>query len=186
MTPRRSRLDSLLHDYAAGDLDEAARAEVERLLAGDPRARALFEEICRAREALALLRERPDPPIGAQEALPAIRAAIAADRFVRRPRLSLESFGARYYRRLALAACAMLAVTVGLLVLHDGTPAPAAPAPQGTPTVTVERELVPFVEMDALSFFDMLERQGRSPDELPRYVPTSTVVPIGIQPAERR
>ena len=179
---RRSRLKSLLHDYVAGDLDEAARADVERLLARDPEARALLEEVRGAHEALASLRDRPDPPVRADEVLPAIQAAIADQRYERRPRLHLEGQGARFHRRLALAASVLFAATVALLLAGRDP----AEVPGPAPTEVSEREISPFTEMDAETLFEMLEREGLDPEELPRYVPTSTVIPVGTGSVERR
>ena len=65
-----SRLQTLLHDYVAGDLDEARVAEVETLLAESAKARRLHGEIRRAHEALVILRDRPAPPVTAEGVRP--------------------------------------------------------------------------------------------------------------------
>jgi anti-sigma factor RsiW len=183
---RRSRLETLLHDYVAGDLDQAARDEVERLLARDAEARALLEEVRGAHEALTSLRDRPEPPVTADQILPAIQAAIAGQRYERRPQLYLEGQGTRFHRRLALAATVLFAGTVALLLTSRG-PGEGPVADTGpAATEVVEREISPFTEMDAEKLFEMLERKGLDPEELPRYVPTSTVIPIGDGSIERR
>jgi len=148
---RRSRLTQTLHDYVAGDLDAAKRAAVEQRLASDPVAQALLEEIRDAHEALCVLRDRPAPPRLAEDALPHIHAAIAAEGFSRRPVLSLEGGGTRYYRRLALAATVLFAVTAGLFAYKfaggDGA-APAEPAaniPTTQDVSAVDRGLEPYL-----------------------------------------
>lgn len=115
---RRSRLEALLHDYAAGDLGEADCREVERLLASDPKARALLDEIEAAQGALHLLRDRPEPRVTGRDVFPRIQAAIAAQGFEARPHLPLEGIGTRYYRRLAIAATLLLALTIGLFSIR--------------------------------------------------------------------
>lgn len=117
---RRSRLEALLHDHAAGDLGDAECREVERLLESDPAARALHEEVRAAQGALRLLRDRPEPPVAARDAFPAIQAAIATQAFEARPKLFLEGPGTRYYRRLAIAATLLCALTVGFFAFRGG------------------------------------------------------------------
>ncbi len=132
---RRSRLEALLQDYVAGDLDGDARRDIERLLDSDPKARALHEEVRAAQDALSLLRDRPEPPVNARDVFPQIQAAIAAHAFEPRPRLALEGLGTRYYRRIAIAATLLFAVTVGYISIRgSGTtviepPPPPAPSP---------------------------------------------------------
>lgn len=131
---RRSRLEAHLHDYVAGDLGDALRRDVERKLETDPAARALFEEVRAAQGALRLLRERPEPPVAARDVFPGIRAAIAAQAFEPRPRLALEGLGTRYYRRMAVAATLLFAVTVGYLSFAGGgAVAPPPPLPPSSP-----------------------------------------------------
>ena len=125
---RRSRLESLLHDYVNGDLGEAECREVKQRIEADPKARALHEEVRAAQGALRLLRERPEPPVAARDVFPAIQAAIAARAFEPRPQLALEGLGTRYYRRLAIAATLLFAVTVGYISIR-GSDAPPPPAP---------------------------------------------------------
>jgi len=126
---RRSRLESLLHDYVNGDLGDDERREVERRIEADPSVRALHEDVRAAQEALKLLRERPEPPVAAHDVLPGIHAAIAARAFEPRPRLVLEGLGTRYYRRMAVAATLLFALTVGYISLTG----------RGEKTVVVER-----------------------------------------------
>jgi len=131
---RRSRLEALLHDYVAGDLGDAERRDVEGRLASDPKARALLDEVRAAQDALHLLRDRPEPPVSARDVFPGIQAAIAAQAFEARPRLALEGLGTRYYRRIAIAATLLFAVTVGYISIgSSGTT--AAP---GTTTTAPE------------------------------------------------
>jgi len=131
---RRSRLESLLHDYVNGDLDEAACRDVERQIQTDPKARALHDEVLAAQGALKLLRERPEPPVAARDILPGIHAAIAAAAFEPKPRLVLEGMGTRYYRRLAIAATLLFAVTVGYISFAGGGSTPAPEVGPRTPT----------------------------------------------------
>jgi hypothetical protein len=137
---RRSRLESLLHDYVNGDLGEPLCREVERLIETDPKARALHEEVKAAQGALRLLRERPEPPVGARDVLPVIEAAIAARAFEPKPRLVLEGLGTRYYRRLAVAATLLFALTVGYISFSGGST--TEPRPPGPPSTNLVRSSV--------------------------------------------
>ncbi|MCK6458639.1 MAG: hypothetical protein L6Q95_01935 [Planctomycetes bacterium] len=133
---RRSRLESLLYDYVAGDLDEPSCREVERLIETDPRARELHGEVKAAQDALRLLRERPEPPVAARDVMPGIHAAIAASAFEPKPRLLLEGIGTRYYRRVAVAATILFALTVGYFSFSGGGAAPPPPPRRpSTPTI---------------------------------------------------
>lgn len=177
---RRSRLEALLQDYAAGDLGEAECREVERLLETDPAARALHHEVAAAQGALRLLRDRPEPPVAARDVFPSIQAAIAAQAFEARPKLALEGLGTRYYRRLAIAATLLLALTVGFFALR-GAPAgsdggrvpPALPDLATTSAVELgsRREGIPAEEF--LRFLD----RTRDPNEL-RIYPLINVIEI--------
>jgi hypothetical protein len=129
---RRSHLESLLFDYVNGDLDEPRCREVEQLIGADPKARALHEEVKAAQGALRLLRERPEPPVAARDVLPTIQAAIAARAFDPKPRLVLEGLGTRYYRRVAVAATLLFALTVGYFSFSGGGTLP--PPPPGPPS----------------------------------------------------
>ncbi|MGQ0612418.1 MAG: anti-sigma factor family protein [Planctomycetaceae bacterium] len=171
---RRSPLESRLHDHAAGDLDPSEAAALERRLGEDPAARALQEEVLAAREALRSLRERPEPPAPADEALARIRAAIAADRLAPRPYLPLEGQGARFYRRLALAATLLFAITAGFLAASPrGEPAAppavlAVPAPLAPPPPPEARGIDLLVDagrhggLTAREYLEMLRRLGVS------------------------
>jgi anti-sigma factor RsiW len=132
---RRSRLESLLHDYVNGDLGDTERREVEQRIETDPKARALHEEVKAAQGALRLLRERPEPPVAARDVLPGIQAAIAASAFEPRPRLVLEGLGTRYYRRVAVAATLLFALTVGYFSLSGG--GGTVPPPQRPPSTSI-------------------------------------------------
>ncbi len=131
---RRSRLEALLQDYVAGDLGEPDRREVEQRIDADPKARALHEEVRAAQDALRLLRDRPEPPVAARDVFPRIHAAISAQAFESRPHLALEGLGTRYYRRIAIAATLLFAVTVGYISIRSSgttviTPPPPPPSP---------------------------------------------------------
>lgn len=139
---RRSRLESLLHDYVNGDLGDPECREVEQRIETDPKARALLEEVRAAQGALRLLRERPEPPVAARDVLPGIHAAIAAQAFEPRPRLVLEGLGTRYYRRLAVAATLLFALTVGYFSLSGGGTVPPPPPPPSTSVVRGSVELL--------------------------------------------
>jgi anti-sigma factor RsiW len=150
---RRSRLEALLHDYVAGDLGETERREVERMLESDPQARALLEEVEAAQGALRLLRDRPEPPVSGRDAFPQTQAAIASQVFEARPKLSLEGIGTRYYRRLAIAAMLMLALTIGIFSIR------------GSGKADVIKRVTPEAAPDfsALSPLDL----GRRPQGIP-------------------
>ena len=174
---RRSRLEALLHDYTAGDLGEAECREVERLLAADPAARALHQEIAAAQGALRLLRDRPEPPVAARDVLPGIQAAIAAHAFEARPKLALEGLGTRYYRRLAIAATLLLALTVGFFAFRgapagDGVQVPPAP-PDLTSAVELGRRPGGIPAEEFLRFLD----RTSDPSEL-RVYPLINVIEI--------
>ena len=138
---RRSRLHELLHSDAAGDLDAAGRAEVERLLADDASAREALGEIQAAHAALRTLRDRPEPPLPAAEAAARVRAAIAGQAFEPRPKLYLESEGTRFYRRLALAATVLMAVTLGMFAYRSLQPRGEEGGPGAAPVATPEAGL---------------------------------------------
>lgn len=185
---RRSRLESLLHDYVAGDLDGDARREIERRLEREPATRALFEKVRSAHEALQTLRGRAEPPVP----LPHIQAAIAAHRFEGKPVLHLRSEGTRFYRRLAMAATLLFAVTAGLFTYNRLTR--PLPAPEG-PSIVVkddrpsadERGLEPFIEdgsrrngITAEEFLRRIHELKKDPREL-RVTPGYNVLPISTE-----
>ncbi|MHC4134559.1 MAG: hypothetical protein ACYTDU_04805 [Planctomycetota bacterium] len=181
---RRSRLESLLHDYVAGDLDGDARREIERRLEREPDTRALLEEVRSAHEALQTLGARVEPPVP----LPHIQAAIAAHRFDRKPVLHLRSEGTRFYRRLAMAATLLFAVTAGLFTYNRlSRPTPEPPATIGdAPSVEV-RGLERFLEIgglrDGITAEELIRRLNemkKDPREL-RVTPGYNVVPIAIE-----
>lgn len=175
----RTRLEQILHDYVAGDLDAPARAEVEERLRRDPAARALLDEVREAHDALSVLRERPEPPMGSHDALPRIQAAIAAHVFERRPRLPLEGQGTRFYRRFAYAALLLCAFTVAVFVSRDGG------TPVETPVVVAPPERPGLVPMTAEEYLRLLDRVGGDPDKLA--IPLEDdVVPISLDSAEPR
>jgi len=186
-------LESLLQDYLDGDLDGdldgAARASVEERLARDPAARARLDEMRAAREALGMLRTRKPPP----PPLEHIQTRIAAVGFAPRPALPLDGEGTRFYRRMALAATALLAVTIGLWSfdkLGPGEPAPAAEAGPQAPSAGTSRDLHMVVEfgrdengITADRWLRELERVGIRPSDVKpsdlEYSPYGHVLPIG-------
>ncbi len=168
----RNKLERLLEDYVAGDLEAPRIAEVEALLQRDAKARALCAEIRAARDALQPLRDRPEPPVPVEQVLPRIRRAIAAatDAPVYRPRLYLEGEGTKFYRRLAAAAGILLAFSVGLLTWNRLNFEP----PEGGNVIRVP--VAPEVPMDRLvqagrqpmngaELVQLLRSLGVSPDE---------------------
>lgn len=182
---RRSRLESLLHDYAAGDLQGDARREIEHRIEREPDTRALYEEVRAAHEALQTLRARAEPPVP----LPHIQAAIAAHRFDQKPVLQLRSEGTRFYRRLAMAATLLFAVTAGLFTYSRfSRPAPAQPGPTSPDRPTAkDRGLESFVEIggrrNGITAEELLRRLAeieKDPREL-RVTPRDFVVPIAIE-----
>ncbi len=179
---RRSPLELRLADYLAGELEPDARAAVEALLARDAAARALLERMRSARAALLLLRERPNPPLPAREVLPRIHAAIAAQAFERRPRLFLEGTGTRTYRRVALAATLLCAVSLGLWWSgRGGETGPGAATPTPVPAAS-ERPLRRIFERGAMSgaeYLRLLEEIGVEPGDL-RDSPFDDVIPISL------
>ncbi|MFI5402512.1 MAG: anti-sigma factor family protein [Planctomycetota bacterium] len=172
---RRSRLEALLQDYVAGDLGDAQRRDVERRVDSDPKARAILEEVRAAQDALSLLRDRPEPPVSARDVFPQIQAAIAAHAFEPRPRLALEGLGTRYYRRLAIAATLLFALTVGFFSLRGSTEtavdrsavvAPPPPADLSVAGVTSAVEAGSRRDgISAEEFFRLLA-QTRDPNDL--------------------
>jgi len=187
---RRSRLESLLHDYVAGDLDGDARREIELHMEREPSTRALLDEVRAAHDALQTLRERAEPPVP----LPHIQAAIAAHRFDSKPVLHLRSEGTRFYRRLAMAATLLFAVTAGLFT-YNRLSRPESP-PRPAPPLTVfdpdrpsaeDRGLERFVEIgssrDGITAEELirrLEELKKDAREL-RVTPGYNVVPIAIE-----
>jgi anti-sigma factor RsiW len=174
---RRSRLESLLHDYVNGDLRDAERREVELRIEADPRARALHEEVVAAQDALRLLRERPEPPVAARDVFPGIAAAIAARAFEPKPRLVLEGLGTRYYRRLAIAATLLFALTVGYLSFSgDG----ATPPPPVTPSsVVVTGALELGTRREGISAAELFRIYETSIDPDEPFEPFANVIEIG-------
>jgi anti-sigma-K factor RskA len=181
---KHRRIERLIQDHVAGDLDEAAAREVERLIESDARARSLFEQARDAHEALTTLRERPDPPVTAREALPSIQSAIANAQFEPRPKLDLEGMGSRYYRRVALAASILFAVTAGVLVAtgtFGDAPAPIV-EPAGEPASVKADPGELGKEVSAYELLERMKREGRT--RLPRLIPVDNV--NWVPAAERR
>lgn len=178
---RKSRLESLLHDYVANDLGDAERRDIEQRLAADPKARALHDEVRAAQDALKLLRHRPEPPVTGRDVFPAIQAAISAQAFEPRPRLVLEGLGTRYYRRLAIAATLLFAVTVGYLSFANrGGEGPGVVSPPGRPPLPVARNVVELGSLrEGITPEEFLEvrDQARDPGEL-RVEPVVNVIEI--------
>ncbi len=157
---RKSRLNHLLQDYVAGDCTDEQAAEVRNLLAEDGKARALYEEMRAAHEALQTLRDRPAPAVSADNALPHIRAAITRDAFRQKPQLFLEGEGTRFYRRLAAAALLLFAVSISLLALNRVSK-------NGTPTEPpVAGKVVPVEERPGIELFLEKNQKPMSAEEL--------------------
>lgn len=161
----RFGLESKLHDYLTGECDAGTRAEVEELLARDAKARALFEEIRAAHEALLLLRDRPAP----EAPLDDIRAAIASSVFAGKPQPDMEAWGARFYKRVAAAAVLTCGVSLGFLAqqaFRDEQPTastPVVPPPERGVDVAGE-----------ISAFDLMQRNNGN---LVTVTPTDAVTP---------
>lgn len=184
------RLSMTLHDYVAGDLSKEQRAAIEKRIENEPRVRALYEEILEAHNALTSLRDRPEPPVSAEDVLPRIQAAITAQKYQDRPSLFMDGAGRRYYRRIAMAATVLLAVTVGLLVARNDNVEPAAPAtPDGLdarPTADV-RGLVDAASagpLDALTVIEMLKKAGNKPNLV--FTLNEGVLPVSEGLTEKR
>lgn len=182
-SPPMRQIERQLADYLAGDLDPEARAALDATLARDPAARALLDEMRSAREALLLLRERPSPPLHAREALPRIQAAIAAQAFERRPRLFLEGMGSRTYRRVAVAATLLCAVSLGLWWSNrGGEVAPASPPAARVPAASERplRRILERGEMSGAEYLRLLDEIGAEPGDL-RDSPFDDVIPISLE-----
>ena len=177
---RRSILESRLEEYAAGDADAATRTEIEALLARDPKARALLDEIQRAHDALISLRDRPQPPVPADDALVNIRRAIATQVFAEKPRLELQSASTRFYRRLAVAAVLLCGVSLGLLLHGKLAGDPTVPNPM---TVSDESDPSHGPSRDDREFniqgeISGLEWLDASKGVIDTRTPTDSVVPL--------
>ena len=177
---RRFHLESKLQDFLTGDCDDATRAEVEELLANDPKAKALFEEMAEAHAALLLLRERPAPPVP----MDAIQRSISAGNFVARPEPELAAWGARFYKRVAAAALLLCGVSLGMLVHRSFqdqqqtvTADPAVTANPARTSVMPE----PGVDLNGeITAFDLMRRNSgfRDGGELATFTPTDSVIPV--------
>jgi len=188
------RLTSILQDYVAGDLDKQQSAAIEQRIEKEPRVRALHEEIVAAHNALTSLRKRPEPPVSAEDVLPRIHAAITSQRYSDRPELYMDGAGRRYYRRIALAATLLLAITVGLLVARnqgadtvEPNPLAEVGASEAAPSTDVSRILVNEAAdgpLDALKVLKILERAGAKPDI--EFSPNNGVLPVAEGLTEKR
>ncbi|MHC4407822.1 MAG: anti-sigma factor family protein [Planctomycetota bacterium] len=112
------RLESKLHAFLTDECDEATRREVEELLANDAKARALFEEMRQAHEALLLLRDRPAP----EAPLENIQRTIAAGIFAGKPEPEMAAWGTRFYKRVAAAAVILCGISIGFAVQRSLRP----------------------------------------------------------------
>ncbi len=180
---RDRKLLSRLEEYVAGDLGAAEVTVLEARLAADPAARSLHDEVRAAHEALVSLRDRPQPPVAADEALAHIQRAIASNVFAGKPRLELQSSATRFYRRLAVALGTAAVLLCGMslgLVIHSQFVAPDAGDGTGTPHATpastpsnADREF--FVITDGVSALDWLDQSGGN---LVTLTPTDSIIPI--------
>ena len=181
----RSRLESRLEEYVAGDADATARAEIEALLARDPKARALHDEIRAAHEALLTLRHRPAPPVSADDALPHIQRALAAAAFAGKPPLELQSWSTVFYKRVAVAAVLLCGVSLGLFLHGKLAAVPASenatPAASAQPDAT-EADRGFFVRGKSSNVrrgtISGLDWMNRTKGKLVTFTPTDAVVPL--------
>jgi len=180
----RSNLESRLEEYVAGDADAAARAEIEALLARDPKARALHDEIRAAHDALLVLRDRPAPPVSADDALPHIQRALAAAAFAGKPPLELRSWSTVFYRRVAVAAVLLCGVSLGLFLHGRLTAGPAdgiAPPTTSADEAAAEdrgfnvRTAPANLRGGTISGLDWMNRND---GKLVTFTPTDSVVPL--------
>ena len=176
----RSKLESRLEEYVAGDLDAGARAEVEALLARDAKARALHDEIRTAHDALRTLCDRPEPPVSADDALSRIQRALAADVFAGKPTLELQSWSTVFYRRVAVAAVLLCGVSLGLFLHGKLTASPVAgttPTEDRVPSNEDRRFYVKndYLRRGSISGLDWI---NQSNGKLVTFTPTDAVVPL--------
>ena len=184
---RRFRLETRLHDFLTGECDEATRREVEHLLAHDGQAKALFEEMREAHEALLVLRERPAPDAPVDAIRDAIRDPMSAGRFTSRPEPELAAWGARFYKRLAAASVLVCGVSLGLLAYRSFE--------KSEPTITADPAARrPLLEIEAdrtgeISALDFMRRNRafRDGGKLVTFTPTDAVMPTlaSNEPADR-
>jgi len=183
---------ALVQDYVAGDLSQEEAGEVEALLRTDPKARALCDEARAAHDALATLRDRNEPPVTAADILPKIQMAISADQFRARPRLDLEGEGTRFYRRLAIAATLLFAVSATLLGVHrfsrPGGNGPVQDNPVVVTTPPSERGIEMILDLDNPDTRELLERYRElNLDPVATfYTPGNLTVPISVALPESR
>lgn len=193
----RNRFEQLLEEYVAGDLDASARADVEARLADDAGARARLAEIRAAHDALALLRDRPEPPARFDDAWPKIQIEIQRSGALRKPPLYLEGEGTRFYRRVAVGATLLFAVTVGLLAwtrLGGGADGGGGGATDGarsapvadTPPTPAERGMTPFIEsgrqggIDGIEYLRMRKKLGYTATDL-RVLTPGEAMPVAAE-----
>ena len=163
----RFGLESKLQEFLTGECDEATRREVESLLANDPKARALYEEMREAHEALLVLRDRPAPDAPVDD----IQRAIAAGVFVGKPEPEMAAWGTRFYKRVAAAAVLVCGITIGYSVQKSVR----APPPVEQPSVAAEPPSVPHTPGPGeVSAYELLQRNN---GKLPTRTATDTVMP---------
>ncbi|MEE8106601.1 MAG: hypothetical protein V3T86_13785 [Planctomycetota bacterium] len=188
----RSRRQALLQDYVAGDLSQEEAGEVEALLRADPKARALCDEARAAHDALTVLRDRSEPPVTAADVLSKIQIAIATDQFRAKPRLELQGEGTRFYRRLAIAATLLFAVSATLLGVHRFSRPGGNGDVQNSPVVVTtppsERGIEMILNLDNPDTRELMERYRElklDPVET-FYTPGNLTVPISVPLPESR
>ncbi len=148
------RLESKLHAFLTDECDEATRREVERLLANDAKARALFEQMRQAHEALLLLRDRPAPeaPLGN------IQRAIAAGVFAGKPEPEMAAWGTRFYKRVAAAAVILCGISIGFAVQRSFS---ANQPVSHRPTIAAEPPSMGHTRTPGeISAFDLIQRNN--------------------------
>jgi hypothetical protein len=171
----RSKLESRLEAFVAGEVDDATRTEIETLLARDANARRLHDEIREAHDALQILRDRPEPPFSAEDALPRIVRAMSAHAFTGKPPLELQSWATVFYRRVAVAALLLCGVSMGLFLHNRMAPPPAIEStPVATPGLSTEDRTF-NVRGGTISGLDWMNLNGGN---LVTFTPTDAVMPL--------
>ena len=174
------QLESRLEAYVAGDLSGEECAEIEARLASESKARALHDRIRRAHDALASLRDRPEPPMRADEALANIQRAIAANVFAGKPRLELQSAGTRFYRRVAVAAVLLCGVSLGLVIHREfvapdtGVTDSASTGARPSAATTGDDRMI-YLRAGETDAFEWLNESGGN---LITLTPTNSVIPV--------
>ena len=145
----------------------------------------MHDEIRAAHDALLTLRDRPDPPVSADDALPHIQRALAAAAFAGKPPLELQSWSTVFYKRLAVAAVLLCGVSLGLYMHGKLTAVPAGatdtPAAHAQPDATPDdrefnlRTNTMRANGETITGLDWMNRNN---GKLVTFTPTDAVVPL--------